>query len=73
MREEAWRDEVAAAVSPHGWAVWAAWLAHDGLMCFADLVTVTSATTRRITLSRFAFPTPAERQAEILRQLRAEP
>ena len=73
MREEAWREEVAAVVNPHGWAVWAAWLAHDGLMCFADLVRVTSSVTRRISVSRFAFPTPADRQTEILRQLQGEP
>jgi hypothetical protein len=67
-----WSDELATAVGGGGlpWRVVKAWLEH-GSTCCAELSDTRNGTECYVTLAHDRFLTPAERRAEITRQLNA--
>ena len=67
-----WIAEVTSALHDGGVSlqVFAAVVEVTSPMCYAELIDGTRG-TRRISLARDRYPTPAARRAEILRQLRS--
>ena len=71
MTKKDWTDEVEGVIAAAGlpWRVTTAWVEQHSPMCSADLSDIRNGQQRRVTLARDRFPTPAERRAEIVRQL----
>jgi len=71
LTTKAWTEEITRTVAASGlpWRVSAAWVEQKRPLCCADLTDTRTGRDRRVSIERDRFPTPADRRAEITRQL----
>jgi hypothetical protein len=72
MTKQEWAAELEAILAAEGgqWRLFKAWVELHSPMCGAELTHYRAGIERRVVLARDRFPTPHERRAEIMRQLR---